>query len=82
MPLGIPSHLQNPQKPILVSLRPRLFFSPSRCPVSFRANAVHTDPAPNTTRELLRHLGWLIEEVVRGSQEKVGLAQAAYDSVS
>jgi len=37
--------------------------------------------SPNTTRELLRHLGWLMEEVVRGSQEKVGLAQAAYDSV-
>jgi hypothetical protein len=33
------------------------------------------------TREVLRHLGWLVEEVVRGSQEKVGLAQAAYDSV-
>ena len=41
----------------------------------------HTDPAPDTSRELLRHLGWLMEEVVRGSQEKVGLAQAAYDSV-
>jgi hypothetical protein len=36
---------------------------------------------PGTTRELLRHLGWLMEEVVRGSQEKVGLAQAVYDSV-
>lgn len=34
-----------------------------------------------TTREHLRHLGWLMEEVVRGSQEKVGLAQAVYDSV-
>jgi hypothetical protein len=34
-----------------------------------------------TTRKVLRHLGWLLEEVVRGSQEKVGLAQAAYDSV-
>ena len=34
-----------------------------------------------TTRDILRHLGWLMEEVVRGSQEKVGLAQAAYDSV-
>ena len=33
------------------------------------------------TREVLRQLGWLMEEVVRGSQEKVGLAQAAYDSV-
>lgn len=37
--------------------------------------------APDATRELLRHLGWLMEEVVRGSQEKVGLAQAVYDSV-
>ncbi|KAH9998985.1 hypothetical protein BJV77DRAFT_978333 [Russula vinacea] len=37
--------------------------------------------APGNTRELLRHLGWLMEEVVRGSQEKVGLAQAVYDSV-
>ena len=37
--------------------------------------------ASGTTRELLRHLGWLMEEVVRGSQEKVGLAQAVYDSV-
>jgi len=34
-----------------------------------------------TTRGHLRHVGWLIEEVVRGCQEKVGLAQAAYDSV-
>ena len=34
-----------------------------------------------TTRGHLRHIGWLLEEVVRGSQEKVGLAQAAYDSV-
>jgi hypothetical protein len=44
-------------------------------------NAEHTDPAPSTSRELLRHLGWLMDEVARGSQEKVGLAQAAYDSV-
>ena len=34
-----------------------------------------------STRGHLRHIGWLLEEVVRGSQEKVGLAQAAYDSV-
>ncbi|KAH9057162.1 hypothetical protein EDB83DRAFT_2225038 [Lactarius deliciosus] len=34
-----------------------------------------------TTRGHLRRIGWLMEEVVRGSQEKVGLAQAAYDSV-
>ena len=38
-------------------------------------------PQGTATRELLRHLGWLMEEVVRGSQEKVGLAQAVYDSV-
>ncbi len=37
---------------------------------------------PSTSRELLRHLGWFMEEVVRGSQEKVGLAQAVFDSVS
>ncbi|KAI0253929.1 hypothetical protein BJV78DRAFT_140292 [Lactifluus subvellereus] len=42
--------------------------------------APETAPAL-TTRDILRHLGWLMEEVVRGSQEKVGLAQAAYDSV-
>ncbi|KAI9508473.1 hypothetical protein F5148DRAFT_1195928 [Russula earlei] len=40
-----------------------------------------THQDPSSTRELLLHLGWLIEEVVRGSQEKVGLAQAVYDSV-
>ena len=61
---------------------PRLSFLHHARPVSFRADVAHTDPAPNTTRELLRHLGWLMEEVVRGSQEKVGVAQAAYDSVS
>lgn len=44
--------------------------------------SAHTKVAtPGATRELLRHLGWLMEEVVRGSQEKVGLAQAVYDSV-
>ena len=61
----------------------RLSFHHHAIPVVFLANAAHTDSAePSTSRELLRHLGWLIEEVVRGSQEKVGLAQAAYDSVS
>ncbi|KAF8479005.1 hypothetical protein DFH94DRAFT_682571 [Russula ochroleuca] len=43
--------------------------------------SLETSTAPGDTRELLRHLGWLMEEVVRGSQEKVGLAQAVYDSV-
>ncbi|KAI9455562.1 hypothetical protein BJY52DRAFT_1279527 [Lactarius psammicola] len=47
------------------------------------SDAKETTGEPNgeTTRGHLRHIGWLMEEVVRGSQEKVGLAQAAYDSV-
>lgn len=46
-------------------------------------SSADTEAAPlgTTTRGLLRHLGWLMDEVVRGSQEKVGLAQAVYDSV-
>jgi hypothetical protein len=36
---------------------------------------------PQTTREMLSHIAWLSEEVLRASQEKVNLAQAAYDSV-
>ena len=36
---------------------------------------------PNSTRELLSHIGWLSEELLRASQEKVNLAQATYDSV-
>jgi hypothetical protein len=57
--------------------------SPLKSPETHtRASSADTKEAPpGTTRELLRHLGWLMEEVVRGSQEKVGLAQAVYDSV-
>ncbi|KAF8497099.1 hypothetical protein F5888DRAFT_324981 [Russula emetica] len=51
----------------------------SKPPSPLKSPEIHTPPG--TTRELLRHLGWLMEEVVRGSQEKVGLAQAVYDSV-
>jgi hypothetical protein len=37
---------------------------------------------PQTSREMLSHMAWLSEEILRASQEKVNLAQAAYDSVS
>lgn len=36
---------------------------------------------PQTTREMLSHIAWLSEELLRTSEEKVNLAQAAYDSV-
>lgn len=36
---------------------------------------------PQTTREMLSHIAWLSEELLRGCQEKVNLAQAAHDSV-
>ena len=34
-----------------------------------------------TNRELLSHVAWLLEELLRAAQEKVCLAQAANDSV-
>jgi hypothetical protein len=34
-----------------------------------------------TSQALLSHIAWLSEEVVRASQEKVNVAQSAYDSV-
>ena len=34
-----------------------------------------------TNRELLSHVAWLSEELIRAAQEKVCLAQAANDSV-
>jgi hypothetical protein len=40
----------------------------------------HRKP-PKTNRELLSHVAWLSEELLRAAQEKVGLAQAANDSV-
>ena len=36
---------------------------------------------PNTNRELLSYVAWLLEELLRAAQEKVCLAQAANDSV-
>lgn len=37
---------------------------------------------PQTTRQMLSHVGYLTEELLRASEEKVNIAQAAYDSVS
>ncbi|TFK42825.1 hypothetical protein BDQ12DRAFT_676851 [Crucibulum laeve] len=36
---------------------------------------------PETSREMLSHIAWLSEELLRASQEKVNLAQTAHDSV-
>ena len=36
---------------------------------------------PRTTREMLSHMAWLSEEILRTSEEKVNLAQTTYDSV-
>ncbi|KAF8582045.1 hypothetical protein K439DRAFT_1661980 [Ramaria rubella] len=38
-------------------------------------------PKPKTTRELLTRISFLTGELLRASEEKVGLATAAYDSV-
>ena len=37
---------------------------------------------PETTREMLSHVAWMAEELLRASQEKVNLSQANYDSVT
>jgi hypothetical protein len=37
---------------------------------------------PATTREMLSHVAWMTEELLRASQEKVNLSQANYDSVT
>lgn len=39
-------------------------------------------PAPKNARQLLMRIACLSEEIMRHSEEKVNLAQAAYDSVS
>lgn len=36
---------------------------------------------PETTREILTHIGWISEELLRASQEKINLAQTNHDSV-
>lgn len=40
-----------------------------------------TSTKPQMSREILSHIAWLSEEILRASDEKVNLAQAAYDSV-
>jgi len=37
---------------------------------------------PVTTREMLSHIAWMTEELLRASQEKVNLSQANHDSVT
>jgi len=36
---------------------------------------------PETSRELLSHVAWMSDELLRASQEKVNLAQANHDMV-
>jgi hypothetical protein len=48
---------------------------------STRAISPSCRKLPNTNRELLSHVAWLLEELLRAAQEKVCLAQAANDSV-
>lgn len=52
-----------------------------RTPTPMSAPPERSKP-PLTTREMLSHMAWLSEEILRASEEKVNLAQAAYDSVS
>ncbi|KAF9459538.1 hypothetical protein BDZ94DRAFT_1324684 [Collybia nuda] len=37
---------------------------------------------PHTTRQMLSHVGYLTEELLRASDEKVNLAQAVYESIN
>lgn len=48
---------------------------------STRAISPSCRKPPDTNRELLSHVAWLLEELLRAAQEKVCLAQAADDSV-
>lgn len=60
----------------------------SRTASSFKANSDSTNPpppprpkTPPTARSILSSVGILLEDAIHASQEKVNLAQAAYDSV-
>ena len=70
---GSPTKNQGTPTPLPVM---RLVCTPT--PMSIPPN--HTI-MPQTTREMLSHIAWLSEEILRASDEKVNLAQAAYDSV-
>jgi hypothetical protein len=61
--------------PMIISSRPESLHS------STLAISPSCRKPPNTNRELLSHVAWLLEELLRAAQEKVCLAQAANDSV-
>lgn len=52
-----------------------------RTPQSLPILPKHSDP-PQTTRKMLSHVAWLSEEIMRTSEEKINLAQAACDTVN
>ncbi|KAL1745443.1 hypothetical protein HDZ31DRAFT_81933 [Schizophyllum fasciatum] len=67
--------------PITPLRRPTLdALSTPRTPTPFGIPPERAKP-PQTTRQMLSHLAWLSDEIVRASEEKVHIAQAAYDSV-
>ncbi|KAF7971640.1 hypothetical protein HWV62_20676 [Athelia sp. TMB] len=59
-------------------LRQSSYFTRVSTPMPLPPNRVKR---PQSTREMLTHTAWLSEEIQRASDEKVNLAQAAYDSV-
>jgi hypothetical protein len=70
-----------PITPILQSkLTPAASIATPRTPTPMSAPPERLKP-PQTTREMLSHMAWLSEEVLKASEEKVNLAQAAFDSV-
>jgi hypothetical protein len=59
----------------------------TQSPVDLRTHTSLSIPpdltkTPRTTRQMLSHIGYLTEELLRASDEKVNLAQASYESVS
>ena len=72
--LGADITLASPMK----SSRPEVLHSSTLTPL--RIFPSRRKP-PKTNRELLSHVAWLSEELLRAAQEKVCLAQAANDSV-
>ncbi|KDR81396.1 hypothetical protein GALMADRAFT_239266 [Galerina marginata CBS 339.88] len=68
---------------IPASKRPRNGISHSPPAVASKSNSTPPENVkpPETTRELLSHVAFMAEELLRASQEKVNLAQANHDSV-
>jgi hypothetical protein len=67
-----------PAPPVKMPLITSFATTRTPTPLSIPLNRVKP---PQTTREMLSHIAWLSEEILRASEEKVNLAQAAYDSV-